>query len=52
MAVDAGGAAFGRVDIIAANAGIHGSAPAHELTDAAWQDLIDVNLTGAWLTCR
>jgi SDR family mycofactocin-dependent oxidoreductase len=51
-AVDAAVGEFGRLDIVCANAGIHSSAPAHELPEQAWQDLIDVNLTGVWLTCK
>ena len=50
--VDRGVAELGRLDIVSANAGIHSSAPAHEMTESAWQDLIDVNLTGVWLTCK
>jgi (+)-trans-carveol dehydrogenase len=45
-------AVLGRLDIVVAAAGLHSSAAAHELTEEAWQDLIDVNLTGAWLTCK
>jgi SDR family mycofactocin-dependent oxidoreductase len=51
-AVDAAVGELGRLDIVCANAGIHSSAPAHELPEQAWQDLIDVNLTGVWLTCK
>lgn len=43
---------FGRVDIMVANAGITGYAPAHELTQAAWDETIDVNLKGAWLSAK
>lgn len=43
---------LGRLDIVVAAAGIHGSARADELTESGWQDLIDINLTGAWLTCK
>jgi len=50
--VDRGVAELGRLDIVSANAGIHSAAPAHEMTESAWQDLIDVNLTGVWLTCK
>jgi (+)-trans-carveol dehydrogenase len=50
--VDRGVAEMGRLDIVSANAGIHSAAPAHEMTESAWQDLIDVNLTGVWLTCK
>jgi (+)-trans-carveol dehydrogenase len=42
---------LGRLDIVVANAGISSIGPAIELTDEAWQDVIDVNLTGAWRTC-
>lgn len=46
-------ARFGRVDIVAANAGILSLAPATwELTDEQWQQMIDVNLTGVWQTCK
>jgi SDR family mycofactocin-dependent oxidoreductase len=51
-AVDAAVGELGRLDIVCANAGIHSSAPAHEMPEQAWQDLIDVNLTGVWLTCK
>ena len=50
--VGEGSAAFGRLDIVVASAGIRGSAPASGLSESAWQDVIDVNLTGAWLTCK
>lgn len=51
-AIDAAVGQLGRLDIVCANAGIHSSAPAHEMPEQAWQDLIDVNLTGVWLTCK
>ncbi|GAA0257820.1 mycofactocin-coupled SDR family oxidoreductase [Cryptosporangium japonicum] len=44
---------LGRLDIVAANAGIHsGGVPTWEMDDQMWQDLIDVNLTGVWITCK
>jgi SDR family mycofactocin-dependent oxidoreductase len=43
---------FGHIDILVANAGIVGYAPAHELTEEAWDDIIDVNLKGAWLSAK
>jgi (+)-trans-carveol dehydrogenase len=49
---DEGVALLGRLDIIVASAAISGSAAAHELSEAAWRDVIDVNLTGSWLTCK
>ena len=50
--ITAGLDSFGRVDIMVANAGITGYAPAHELTQAAWDETIDVNLKGAWLSAK
>ncbi len=45
--------AFGRLDIIVNNAGIlTGGRPAHELDEATWTTMIDVNLTGAWRVIR
>jgi len=41
--------AFGRVDILFANAGIQSFKPILDWGDADWQDTIDVNLTG---TCN
>lgn len=50
-AVDAAAAELGRLDVIVANAGIHtAGAPAWELTEEAWRNTIDVNLTGVWHT--
>ncbi|WP_430335835.1 mycofactocin-coupled SDR family oxidoreductase [Rhodococcus sp. ACT016] len=51
-AVENGLAAFGSIDILAVNAGIAGYGPAIELSEANWQEMIDINLTGAWKTVR
>lgn len=51
-AVAEGIAAFGRLDILIANAGIHSLSPAHEMTEEMWDDMIAVNLTGAWKSIR
>jgi (+)-trans-carveol dehydrogenase len=51
-ALDAGVAEFGRLDIVSANAGIFSAAPADRITETAWQDLIDINLTGVWHTAK
>jgi len=51
-AVDEAAGTLGRLDIVVAAAAIRGSAPAHELAEECWQDLIDINLTGAWMTCK
>ncbi|TFD85941.1 mycofactocin-coupled SDR family oxidoreductase [Cryobacterium serini] len=47
-----GVAQLGRLDIVSANAGIFQMSPALELEDAAWQETIDINLTGVWNTCK
>lgn len=51
-AVDATVAAFGRIDILFNNAGICAYGLAHELTEAAWDAMIDINLKGSWLVAR
>jgi SDR family mycofactocin-dependent oxidoreductase len=51
-AVAAGVEALGGLDVVVANAGISSYAPAWELTEEQWQDLIDVNLTGVWKTIK
>jgi NAD(P)-dependent dehydrogenase (short-subunit alcohol dehydrogenase family) len=51
-AVQACLAVYGRVDIAVANAGILHLAPLTETEPAAWQRVIDVNLTGVFLTLR
>ncbi|MBF6560221.1 MAG: SDR family oxidoreductase [Candidatus Binataceae bacterium] len=45
--------AFGRVDILVNNAGIAGPTKSTtEMSLAEWQEVIDINLTGAWLAAR
>lgn len=43
---------LGGLDIVVANAGIASYAPGHEITEAAWQEMIDINLTGTWHTVK
>lgn len=45
-------AARGPIDIVVANAGMSGSAPAPRTSLADWQRTLDVNLTGAFLTVK
>ena len=45
-------AARGRFDVVIANAGMAASSPAHRTTLDLWQQMIDVNLTGAFLAVR
>jgi (+)-trans-carveol dehydrogenase len=51
-ALDDGVARLDRLDIVVANAGIVSFGTAEELTEQAWQDVIDVNLTGVWHTVK
>ncbi len=51
-ALDDGVAQLGGLDIVVANAGIYQVSPALELADAAWQEMIAVNLTGVWNTVK
>jgi (+)-trans-carveol dehydrogenase len=51
-ALDDGVARLGRLDIVAANAGIVSFGTAEELTEQTWQDVIDVDLTGVWHTVK
>ncbi len=50
--VEEGLSQFGHIDVICANAGIGSFAPALELTEDQWQDVVDVNLTGVWKTVK
>jgi SDR family mycofactocin-dependent oxidoreductase len=43
---------FGRIDILFNNAGICGYGLAHELTEEAWDAMLDINLKGCWLVAR
>lgn len=43
---------FGRIDILFNNAGICAYGLAHELTEEAWDTMIDINLKGAWIVAR
>jgi 3-oxoacyl-[acyl-carrier protein] reductase len=45
-------AAHGRIDAVVANAGVLRRAPVEELTDAAWDDMLSVDLTGVLRTFR
>src|SRR3954469_8605670 len=43
---------FGRLDILFNNAGICGYGLAHELTEAEWDAMLDINLKGPWIVAR
>lgn len=52
-AVDLAKEAFGRIDILVANAGIWSSSTeSWTLDEDTWQTMIDVNLTGQWKTAK
>src|SRR6185312_6610018 len=43
---------FGRIDVLFNNAGICGYGLSHELTEAAWDAMLDINLKGPWIVGR
>ncbi|MDJ0953903.1 MAG: glucose 1-dehydrogenase [Acidimicrobiia bacterium] len=43
---------FGRLDILVNNAGIGANHPAEEVTEADWDEMMDVNLRGLFFCCR
>ncbi len=51
-AIDALAAALPPLDVLVCNAGIVTHTPAEEMTDADWDKVIAVNLTGVFRTCR
>ncbi|GLC23798.1 mycofactocin-coupled SDR family oxidoreductase [Roseisolibacter agri] len=51
-AVEATVGALGRIDVLFNNAGICAYGLAHELTEDAWDAMLDINLKGAWLVAR
>ncbi len=51
-AVSAAVAEHGRIDAVVTAAGVAGGGPAHLLDRAEWQRVLDVNLTGTFVTAR
>lgn len=45
-------AQFAPIDILVNNAGIHRRAPLAEMTEAQWREVLDTNLTSAFLVAR
>ena len=44
--------AWGQIDILFNNAGICAYGLAHELTEEAWDAMLDINLKGAWIVAK
>src|SRR5579885_3136171 len=44
--------AFGAIDIVVANAGLYSFAPSWELSEEQWDETINVDLKGVWITCK
>jgi NAD(P)-dependent dehydrogenase (short-subunit alcohol dehydrogenase family) len=51
-AVSAVAASFGRIDILVNAAGVGGGSPAHELEEADWDRIVDINLKGSFLVAK
>jgi NAD(P)-dependent dehydrogenase (short-subunit alcohol dehydrogenase family) len=43
---------YGQVDILVTNAGVSKSVPFHELDEAEWDRVNDVNIKGVFISCR
>jgi NAD(P)-dependent dehydrogenase (short-subunit alcohol dehydrogenase family) len=43
---------FGRIDVLYANAGVPSAGQVHETSPAEWRRVLDVNLTGVFLSAR
>ena len=44
--------AFGKIDVLFSNAGICAYAFADEMTESEWDNMIDINLKGGWLSSK
>jgi (+)-trans-carveol dehydrogenase len=51
-AVDQGVATLGRLDIVAANAGVTSYYPSWKLPEEGWDAVVNTNLKGVWHTCK
>jgi (+)-trans-carveol dehydrogenase len=43
---------LGPIDIVVANAGVYSFAPSWELTENQWDETVNVDLKGVWITCK
>jgi len=50
--VNEGIASLGAPDVVVANAGVLDFGSAWEISDSAWDAVVDVNLKGVWHTCK
>ena len=51
-AVAAAGARFGRIDVLVNAAGVGGGGTTHELPEAEWDRVVDINLKGSFLVAK
>jgi (+)-trans-carveol dehydrogenase len=43
---------LGPIDIVIANAGIYSFAPSWEMSEQQWDETVNVDLKGVWITCK
>jgi SDR family mycofactocin-dependent oxidoreductase len=43
---------FNSIDILVANAGLYSFAPSWELTEEQWDETVNVDLKGVWISCK
>jgi SDR family mycofactocin-dependent oxidoreductase len=43
---------LGPIDIVVANAGLYSFAPSWELSEQQWDETVNVDLKGVWVTCK
>ncbi len=43
---------FGAIDVVVANAGLYSFAPSWELSEEQWDETVNVDLKGVWMTCK
>jgi len=43
---------LGSIDIVVANAGLYSFAPSWELSEQQWDETVNVDLKGVWITCK
>src|SRR5690348_11463721 len=43
---------LGPIDILVANAGVYSFAPSWELTEEQWDETVNIDLKGVWITCK